>query len=201
VIDPLLQARRSLIRLGVVALLLIAGAAMLARSTSRRVAARTPPLTAESYAATARAEAEALLESHPAVRGAGAPVLCATSFVGAGEAAGARSRVFVQALCRELCLVGSEVRQGMGTSTPAAIVVVTGESRWHPVGAEVPTLAHYVTDVRAIFPVPVRQKLTDRDTRRLMEARLDERVRERWPGARWAGDLAPSGCEAATAGR
>jgi len=197
--DLLLDVQRSLVRLTVVAVALIAAAASFARCAARRTAVTVPPaIAASSFEGTLRDDAERLLEGHPALRGAVGPALCATAYVGADQGAGARRRVFVQALCRELCPVGTVVQMGrVGTAFPAAVVAVARGQEWHAVGFEVPTDAHLERDIEAIFPAGVRQALFADATARAAETRLASRIAARWPSARWSGEPALQGCTTA----
>lgn len=194
--DPLLSAQRSLIRVAVVAVALIGAAALFARcarqrtGTSEVVTAKTAPL------ALVPAIERALESRLPAPAGGDGRTLCAAVPVGAEAAAEGRRRVFVLATCRQLCVRNGTVAIGTGVAFPAAAVVV-GD---HVVGTEAPTDAHYAADVRAIFPPATRQLMDSDGTARRLRTRLDGRVAQLFPGARWLGDEAPGGCEAPPTG-
>ena len=185
-----------MLRVAIVAAAMIAFAAFALRSMASRVRSSTAP-TANARRfdvdTAIRGPAERLLErmQTPSRHG---EVLCAVALAGAEAAQGLRRRAFVMARCQELCVVGAELMAGTGTAFPAALILVRDQDGWHPVGAEMPTDAHYARDLDAIFPPVTRQHLRERGLGLEARARLGARVAERWPTTAWRGDSAPPGC-------
>lgn len=195
--DPLLSAQRSLTRVAVAALVLVGGAALFARSLRPKSGARTVAPATATLSPVLRDETERLLERQFGRLATGGAPVCAIAEVGGEPAAGARRRVFVRAVCRELCLGDGGVASGTGAGFPAAISMVAHAGGWHVTGYESPTDAHFADDLNAIFPPATRQSLFSQESARAVEGRMAERIAARWPGQRWLGDGAAPGCPAA----
>lgn len=187
--DPLRSAQRSLLRVAIVAVALVAAAGLFARCARQRSAAPAGAGAVVSADATLPA-IERALEPRLGASAAGARPVCAAVAIGEEPGAGARRRIFVLARCQQLCLRSGVVATGTGIGFPAAAVLV-GD---HVVGTEAPTDAHYTADVQAIFPPAARQQIDSDGAMGRVQVRMAERVRAAFPDGQWLGDQAPSGC-------
>jgi hypothetical protein len=190
--DPLLSAQRSLIRVAVVAVLLVVATAVFARYMTRKSSRGPSRETTVTFGGALRADVERSLEARSNAASAGGTWVCATAFAGADAATSVagRRRIFVRALCRELCVMDGIVGGGTAAGFPAAVAVVRHDGGWHVVGHEVPTDAHFERDMTAIFPSSTRQNVYTEDLAKTADARIEQRARDRWPTARFLPDSA-----------
>jgi hypothetical protein len=179
-------------RVALVALLLVMGASVVARYTARKRSSSTPRATMISYSGALQNDVERSLEARLASSSRERSWVCATAFAGADAATSVagRRRIFVRALCRELCVREGVIGGGTAIGFPAAITLVRHDGGWHQVGHEVPTDAHFERDMTAIFPADMRQAVYTEPFSRQADLRMEQRARDRWPAARFHPDSA-----------